>query len=126
MEKSKPEALSSHREHGGSTANGSRRKPDGAVAWDAGGALLVSVTVWPRVKRRQLALLAAKKKSAAVAVAVYTSGDEHILDDLDDALLLPPGQFGSVIEDLSEFAGRAAAAWLWCVTANEKVGADFE
>ena len=96
------------------------------MAWDTDSVMLVPVTVEGRVKSRQLACLAAKKKSAAVAVAVYTSGDEHVLDNLDDALLLPPGQFGSVIEDLSEFAGRAAAAWLGCVTANEKVGADFE
>jgi hypothetical protein len=105
---------------------GSRRKLDGAAAWDAGGALLGCVREWPRVKCRWLALLAAQRKSATVAVAVSASGEEHVLDDFDDALLLPPGEFGSVVENLPEFAGRAAAAWLWRVPANEEVGADFE
>lgn len=59
-------------------------------------------------------------------MSIDTPGHEHVLDNFNDALLLTSGQFGSVVEDLSEFARGSAASRLWSVTANEEVGAHLE
>jgi len=60
------------------------------------------------------------------SVAVYTTGNEHVFDDIDDALLLAARKRGSGLEELAQLSCRAAGTLFWGLASDQVISTYIE
>ena len=59
-------------------------------------------------------------------MAVEAAGNENVLDDINDALLLAAREFGSGLKNQAQFSDGSGSALFGCLASDQVIGTDAE